>query len=658
MKKRFNLLLIISVVIFTLTACSNPQGGFGPSWDISLRLPMAESQSTTVKEVFEEAAIGGLDLEGDLVKYTYDDELISFNFGDELVEALDDEFHGMDISAEFELDAIDLGNVLNGYSDDIPIPGGVNSDDLSDYDLSEIDPIDLEGFESIEFSEGKLSLLISSEVEYVIDEIVLELDFGNGTLEELTYENIPGHAINFNPEEAYIDLRGRKLENEIALRVIRINTSQGPLDSEDNIRFTYSVDDAIVNKVNRYEGKIDTSINIDEIELNFFEFDDYDLAAIGFEAGQIVVDIDSPNALDLEVTSISIGDIAANSKNISVEGKTLSMDNLSLTDLEIKITGENFDYDSNERLSVYVSFEDVEVASIDFQSLDLSNFIGDDFVQTISDIPELGELDNFALNDLKIELRINNNSSWILDLSSLSLKAFENASKTLAFTLGDIDADSSYIDNSENAMTSISLVSEIETDFLDILMSNPDYIEIDMSTLSIVNSDTVSIAKGDSLAIGINFEIGLDITLYEDFTFELEPIEIPELSHSDKEFIENNLLKSSYVQFSTLDNQLGIEPELRLYLASIKDASLMTSQELAEELYQEKNLFLTNVISNGSNGEERMIIINEEMFDKLLESNLYFGVELFIEKGEIRISPEGYIKMEDIVTVIDAKVNY
>src|SRR5690554_3992680 len=82
MKRITFFLSLVFLISAVLVGCSNPQGGFGPSWDVAIKVPIARNQGVTAEEIFE-----GED----------------FNFDGEIVS----------ISETEEMDAIELGSFID-----------------------------------------------------------------------------------------------------------------------------------------------------------------------------------------------------------------------------------------------------------------------------------------------------------------------------------------------------------------------------------------------------------------------------------------------------------------------------------------------------------------------------------------------------------------
>ncbi len=139
MKKMIGLVLILFSVLL-LAACSNPQGGFGPSWDVGMKVPLTRDQEVTAQEIFED--MEGINLEGEVATLNETQEMESVDIGS-CIEDIDLTAAAFNTGGNFPL----ADGEVEINEDDIPVT----------LDLPEI------GFtlETVTFSGGTLNLSIT-----------------------------------------------------------------------------------------------------------------------------------------------------------------------------------------------------------------------------------------------------------------------------------------------------------------------------------------------------------------------------------------------------------------------------------------------------------------------------------------------------------------
>lgn len=538
--KKYVFYVILLGLVLLLTACSNPNGSYGPSWDVGIKLPLSASQQTTVAEMFED--MDGIDLTGDIVNYTTTEELDSIDIGTYLTD-------------------IDLPDSLN---DNFVIPEG---------DIPYIDGFD-----------------IGVDTPYT-----------------------------FNQSIDISDV---------------ITTATG-----------------------------------------------FDVQALIFNSGSLNLTIQPPAGSNIQIASFSvnvggvIGGVESNNLNIYLTDKSIDFNGGSLNiDFEISIYGYNINYNPADVFSVGIGFsadtaiKSVEAVFNDVNSADvLSGFTNPVIDQSLlTFLQELdNELDTIEFNDIMIDLVIDNNTGdpddpssngITADLSQTRLIAKDSSDTTLAeFNLGDIDLQSTTISKGINYISLVN--STAATDMISLIRNKPDNIEINTDFQIDSGGQGVVIDQSNSLGLSLNIDFGFDMTLTKDYKYAMEPYEVESLSQDDQDLLDNGL-DSAKLVLTGLENQFPIDLGVYLYLASIDDGQNMTTEELENALYQATNQ-ITNfeIKRENSKPSKEFVFVDQAILDKFKEDNLYFGLELILQQGDIVLSPGDSFSIDEVYTVLTTKVN-
>ena len=672
MKKYLYLLNVIALVGLMLAGCSNPNSklGFGPSWDVALRVPLANKQTTTVQEILGDDS--ELDLSGDLVRFKQTEVLEAVDLGSAITNL---DFPTIITPFDVHLLPITIENVLDDGDNYIHITNNMNGS-LPDTTVGM-------PFSQITFTDASVNQI---EIEITppsgIDIDALNLTLKDGIV-DLGSLSLGGDVLS-----GTIDLSNETIGDPITIEIGNIHTSGtgGP----GNMTIYLSIDQAEVLSVSGFDlaspARLENTVTITDL-VNA----DFMLRSATFEAGQLDLTLTPPSGSNLEfvIDQLKIGEAVGssptNSCNIPLAGRTIGFTDLNsdnFFDLElsyqIEVSGTNITYDAAESIDVAGGFAadtTVEKVSGVFEQVSLAVLMGSFTNPVIENLTIPEEIDQIELNDLIVSLIIDNQTGDPEDADAQGLSANlgelrfvprDNIGSIMAdkvLVLKEIGLNNNMISRGENRISLVN--SDAPLDFIDLIKAKPASIEVvlvdgdgepDNDIILGDSTSEVTISKTSVFNSSLQLDLGFNLTLKEPQEVKTDPQTIERLDADSKAMIDSGL-QSCRLFIEKLDNQLPINVELVLYLASVANADRLNKQELEEAVYQETNILRKLLISGRSSADKEYIIAETAELEKLTKDNLYFGSKLVIPAGEMVLKSDDYLSFDQLYLVIIGKVN-
>ena len=671
MKKYLYLLVVIALAGLILVGCSNPKSklGFGPSWDVGLRIPLVNKQTVTIQEILGDGS--ELDLSGDLVRFKQTEVLEAVDLGSAITNL---DFPTTITPFNVQLLPITIENVLAITNNDIVLNSSMSGGSAN---TSVGVPFSQITFTDASFNQ--IEIVITPPPGIDIDFLTLTLQDG---LVDLGSLSLGGDVLS-----GTIDLSNETIGDPITIEIGNIHTSG---TGSGKMTIDLSIAQAEVSSISGFDlaspARLENTVTITDLVST-----DFMLRSATFESGQLGLALTPPAGSNLlfAINQLKVGEAegssSTNSCNIDLIGQTIGFTDLNsdkVFDLElsyqIDVSGTNITYNAAESIEIAGGFSaatTVEKVSGVFEQVSLADVMGSFTNPVIENLTIPEEIDQIELNDLIVSLIIDNQTGDPEDAAAQGLSANlgelrfvprDNNGNIIAdrvLVLKDIDLNNNMISRGENR---ISLVNnDAPLDFIDLIKAKPASIEVvlvdsdgdpDNDITLGDSSSEVAVSKTSVFNTSVQLDLGFNLTLKDPQEIKADPQTIERLDADSKAMIDNGL-QSCRLFIEKLDNQLPINVELILYLASVANADLLSKQELEEAVYQETNILRKLSISGRSSADQEYIIAETAELEKLTRDNLYFGSKLVIPAGEMVLKSDDYLSFDKLYLVIVGKVN-
>ncbi len=672
MKKYLYLLVVIALAGLILVGCSNPKSklGFGPSWDVGLRIPLVNKQTVTIQEILGDGS--ELDLSGDLVRFKQTEVLEAVDLGSAITNL---DFPTTITPFNVQLLPITIENVLAITNNDIVLNSSMSGGSAN---TSVGVPFSQITFTDASFNQ--IEIVITPPPGIDIDFLTLTLQDG---LVDLGSLSLGGDVLS-----GTIDLSSETIGDPITIEIGNIHTSG--TGGASNMTIDLSIAQAEISSISGFNltspARLENTVTITDLVST-----DFMLRSATFEVGQLDLALTPPAGSNLlfAINQLKVGEAegssSTNSCNIDLTGQTIGFTDLNsdkVFDLElsyqIDVSGTNITYNAAESIEIAGGFSaatTVEKVSGVFEQVSLADVMGSFTNPVIENLTIPEEIDQIEINDLIVSLIIDNQTGDPEDTAAQGLNANlgelrfvprDNNGNIIAdrvLVLKDIDLNNNMISRGENR---ISLVNnDAPLDFIDLIKAKPASIEVvlvdsdgdpDNDITLGDSSSEVAVSKTSAFNTSVQLDLGFNLTLKDPQEIKADPQTIERLDADSKAMIDNGL-QSCRLFIEKLDNQLPINVELILYLASVANADLLSKQELEEAVYQETNILRKLSISGRSSADQEYIIAETAELEKLTRDNLYFGSKLVIPAGEMVLKSDDYLSFDKLYLVIVGKVN-
>ncbi len=664
MKRYLFILLTLMIPIVILSACSNPQGGFGPSWDLSIKIPIvsySEDNQLTVEDIF-----------GDNVNVEegFSDNLLdgenTFNIGSELTNYT---FPNIGEGESISMPTIELVGLIDPYSQDIPLTPGINNESIT---IPSVDIPDI--YDRVTFAERdkngllqEVQLTVTNNTSNItIDSLTINIDYSDGN-------NLITDTINFNNIQAgqSIDdtfLNGRTINSEdmnISASITTSGTSAADI-SQDTMTISVTFPDVIES----IQGLDTSGLNIDyHIEETITLPDiviEEGVKEIRFASGNLGVDITDIPGLNLAWDSLSIAGLTNSDSIIPLTGETVDLNDGSLNELSFKIhltdNDSSLDYNAGDTVGISGGFTDVLIDSVlvDVSQINLSNFDKNIVVDPIDidiDSQLRDELEKIEITPTVIA-RFAGLEGMTMDLSNITFTALDSTLDPVAGVIDQFNLGSGH----SGLNFEIDLMA-YDPNLLDFI-KNP-------ATHRITIGGSYDIA-GENVVVAADSEVGLEtidvhlpyqLTLTEDFSYSLDPELVEAIDGDSYDKIKDDIRGTLVIK--KFNNNFPFPATAKLYAVDIDTMTNAnpTLEEIKTYLYSgdDNNLIREVNVEQRVSYEEYLVELDVNDFEIFNDDNVYAGVKIMVPANNEGESYEFYagdeISFKNIYLTLTGNVN-
>lgn len=629
---------MIIVLVFLLFGCSQNQlGGYGPAWDVGFKVPLTAGQGIDVAEFVAEQNLTGVNLDGDIVRYDLGESLTSISIGQLL-----DDIQLADISETFQNGPIVLQNPLSIGQQQIQLTPGLNNKE------STIDTITFSEFTSITFTGdpgNRMIVTLDNPTDVTVESLTIGFyDSGGNPV------GVPAEFIDpVNPGStatAEINLKNATLPKSIDVKV-RVSTAAGGTGGNATISFAMS--SAEVSDLVDYQMTEAVRVT-DSTTLDFSgiyqslpqELSNSTFKAVTFGSGNLNLGILPPDGsgLAVNINSIDLGGISGASGSLDLTGQTMNINAGSSIDViyDINLSGTSVTYHASDLFAISGNFDPaITISSLagDFNiSMQTSEVLNN------LDMPEL--ITYVELNDAIINLIAENNTGFTAGYSLSFVARDQNGTQIGDYQLtGDLTG----------GRNEIAILNNNDNSLWDLIQLRPSSLEL-LTDFNFI-ADTV-IDRNDSLELSLTGEIPVNFNLTSDQEFKFPAQPVDNLSAEQIELIRQGVDHGKLVVI--FDNQLPADVRIDFYLAVVPNPGAMSQEEIDNLVYQNDNLLAYVEIQERTEDKVEAVISGEDL-ELLVSDNLYAGLKITIQAGEMVLESDDYINVENSYLVLVVKVN-
>ncbi|MFP4662501.1 MAG: hypothetical protein ACLFPF_09930, partial [Halanaerobiales bacterium] len=674
MRKTIIFLLLLSIPVLVLSACSNPEGGLGPSWDVALKVPLvkgSEDNVITVQDIIGDDT----NIEDGFNKNLLDGDN-TYDLGTELTDYT---FPDVEEGASITLPTIEVAGIIGTLDQSVPLAAPTTLDDLDTLTFSLPPTFNMLTFASLD-KEGNAQQAVvevsNNSQNVTIESLSIDLTYNDGNSlqsKSMSFDDIgPGET---SSPAAFMSGVVNSIQKSANLSILNddINitgsiTTAGSSEIGDNMTISITFPDVIKS----VEG-IDTSmLTIDELISGDIQLDNLNLEegirSITFGSGNLGIALPQISGLSFNWDNLSIAGLTDSDNDgiIPLSGKTIDVSSSSLTEvgyqLQITDTGEIFDYSAGNTIGISGGFNNTSLSSVtvDVSQLNLTDFNKevnmDDIVIDID--RELRE--ELSKIDISPEIiaHIAGLEGMTMDFSGVEFTALDSNDNIVK--KDDLD----YQFNLGSGHTGLDFdidLMEKEPNLLDFI-KNPDTTTIridgsyDISGQNvIVNADSVVGIESIDVHIPYQFEIAEEISVKGD------PEAVQAIEKDSYDDIKDRL--KGILVIEDLNNNFPLVVELRIYAADIDNMSTANPgiDEIKDYLYSEGNLdehlIKTVSIDQRTDYPEFLAELNMDDFSLFTQDNVYAGMELILPEGEYGLSDGDEFSFSHIYMKLTGTVN-
>ncbi|MFW5981088.1 MAG: hypothetical protein ACOCRU_00770, partial [bacterium] len=542
MKKTLVFLHIV-LLSFLLLACSNPQGGFGPSWDITAQVPLLEgNEDNTLKmdKLLSDLFTGEIGESGELVKFQEvfnGSELkeVQYDIGAELI-AIDFPV----ISGEsLDLEVITLEGFIDTVIDPIPvvITPGLNGS-LADISGEELPAISLGlDYDLMTFANGSDPIVFSLSREsndVIIEKFDITISYNNGAENEVLSFDV--NEINSLPSNQSLDqsflMEGLVLTDKEMEFDVDIRTS-GPTDISptDDIELSIILPDQVgIESVENLD-VTDLDINYqvaERISLNNLDIDSF-IKQLAFANGELSVHITDIPGLEVKWNSFEIGSLQDldNDGLITLDEEVIDFGSSSFDTINFALTISKDDsntltYNAADAIDISGGFSNdttIDYLVVDFED---TSFARDSFDQIVDfevisiDVDsklkeELNKIDFYP----EVLAEFMGLDGLIMDFEKVVVKALDTNGDPLerySFNFGLLKGENPTLN-----------LMDFDPNILD-LIKNPDTAKIIVEGTFEFEGGNVQIESDSVLGLkGFTVELPFEVFVSEDIIYDTDP---------------------------------------------------------------------------------------------------------------------------------------
>ncbi|MBM7558064.1 hypothetical protein [Halanaerobacter jeridensis] len=686
--KRWTVLLVLVMLMMIAGCASNPKGGFGPSWDVPMKVPLAQEETKTIEEFLEDAPeevqipSGSQELiyiedtinEGDKVK--------KFTVGEDLLTEVNNQLP--QINQSVDLEPITVDNIADNISRTVPVTSGVNDGSLTGFALDYGS-----SFSSVTFSDSgvnKLEVIVDNKSTSVkIDRLTLSLMKPDGQggmtkIDEIQYTDIA--AGTASTTQAW-DLSNQVLPGsgaEVDLTATTLGSGNGDMDV--TVSFPDSVEIAKVTDLQ--SPNINEEINFDPLTYDNFEAG---VEKVLFSQGSLGVNIDPTNqfgGLDFAVSDLQIGTLGgSNSGSIDLTNGELDLTTGVTIDFNLVVSNNSstLSYDSTESVEVRGGFSNAEVESVDLDATEFRELTNADLglapdgefdlgatILGGLDIPD--QLEDIEVNGASLDLNVQGLNGFEVDLSSVTFEALDSTGTALKTYQPNLVAtgESTTIDLTTEDSNGVNFIDLLQTPNTEDIVVTGGF---DASNIN-ATGGTTTIDTNTTVGMNsVNANIPLDFEIVSP-TSEVAVASVDSVDQDDVDMIEDGVKKFE-ILLEEITNQFGVEIKAQVYLANLNrdygDPDNLSDEALdnLEDLVAQEQHILE--VSNEADGSftieatdgspiDKQLMVDPDEADRLTGDHLYFGIKLTIPATDsVQLKTGDEVSINNARSIITTKVN-
>jgi hypothetical protein len=656
MKKRIGLVLILFSIIL-LVGCSNPQGGFGPSWDVTAKLPLLQgSEETTI--TIEELVADNSEIvipvtEGEVIQFEQEEI-----FGDSDLIDIGGELTSIilpTLSENLPLEPIELNGLIPSFSENLTIAPGTVSTNV---------PINFSAtFTTITLTEtAPLIINVTKNApELTVNNLTLTFkDNGNtvGTPVELNNITEDTTIYQSNWDLNNSSLPGSNFSVDISAEVS--GTGTGTID------ISFDFPDSV--KVETVTGLDTSGLDIDydlEYPTTLPEFNfESGVKKVCFGSGDLSVNVENISGMTISWNTLQVGSLSDDNGDgiISLSGQLIDLNDPGLRDVTVNVNiCDNdglLDYNINGPLpEISGGFNNT---SIDYVVVDLGSINPDNLDNLDTSINKTIEIDfdeQFKNIDISpvVELEFKGLEGMTIDLSALDIKAYDSNGYPVMVDGAPLKIELGQL----SGVNPILSLFENEPNFLD-LIQHQDTVQIIINGDIGLSGNDVRINSSDKIGLSrFSVEVPFSLTFREDISYSLQPEKIDPLDKDTVDLLQKGI-KEARLVIEGLNNNFPLNVSLEAYVASIPGSGL-SEEDIKDILYTEENRLDSFALDiNQRTLEDRQAFLSTEEAVRLTADDLYFGIKVILPanaEGEIYSVLSGdSLSFESIYATLTAKV--
>lgn len=631
--------LLISILV--LNGCSSPQGGFGPSWDVTAKIPLikgSEETSLSVEELLSTEL--GLELNtseesGELLSLQNtinEADLSDFDFN------IGNQIHDFEVPGDFSqsivLGSIKVDGLVSEYNETVDLTGG---QDITQPSFAMIDMG--VSFDSLTFDNNtQPANIIIDNSQSDVDITYLALTFTDSKGNEYYTTEFTDDILAGEVGEDQWPLAGLQLVDDVVNVNLEVSTAG---DVGDTGTVNVDIDFPGTIKASSIQGldsstqdsiAIDKTLTIDN--LNW----EAGLNKVGFIDGHLAISMGEIPGFDVSVDSIGFANLSDvnNDGQISLIGQEIDFtsDNFNEVSISATLTDKDgvIDYTAGQTVDVNANFADVLFEYVDM-NLDESDIAMASLATDLSLKTEVSFLEELRTELNKIDLRpdlmlhfkglqgatLDLSQMWVRGLDSQGNVALKDG-KPMEFNFGKLTGETPVIN-----------LTSVDPNIVDIIKSN-EVEKLVFEGSYKVEGENVRINYDSILGMKqIDIDIPFQAYLNEEFVYELAPTKLPPVKNDAIDIIKNGISEARFI-IDSLNNNTSVGFGVKVYTQEIKDSNL-SETELNSLVYQEENIMLEANI-NSRSSEDLEVVLKAEDAEILEKDNVYIGLKLILPESD------------------------
>lgn len=610
------------IVVSGLYGCTNPGGTPGPSWDITLKIPLIKGTEENTMKI-EDLLGDDVDLqEGFKVKLLESSEGL-YALGEELAGL---NFTGF--SASIDLEPVEIDGLIDNSE------FNVEKNKIEDGIELDIGSIEINAeFESLRLADKSqkvvAAIVSDGDTSGYIYGLRVEVFNDGNNIASFDFGDITANMLE-NGVEAEWDMKNQNFtDNEIALK---LSVKEVLLDKDIILSVQFppklKVAEAIGLKLadfSNLEAELESEISLAGLNLK------KGVKKIGFSTGNISIDVSSEadNFTGLVVEDLIIGGLCVANGLISLAGRELSFPEGEKLDakLSLRASDELISFSSDSLIKLNGNFEGIGIAYLEVNIDEAIAGLDFDGELVIDELEiELEDKLRDELYKLEISPEIIMKTAWLegmkLEPFALVFKTFDDSGNPVG---EEISFDIEFSGSGNSIIDIRALFDRIKGSGVSKIRGVCNY--------GLSGGDVI-VAPDTEIGIeSIELRVPYEFSLNEDIEFKLVPERAEPFDNESREMLKKDV--KGMLVIEDLHNNLPLAATFEVYAAVIPDPG-MTDEELKEALYKPENLLKRKTLDQREFYEKYLLEVEKEDLDLFTEENVYIGIRIIVpaNKGE------------------------